>query len=107
MHRCINDSFCIVPAPDSADARAHFTGLEYMDGGSLESQLKRTGNRGFPEPILSSIMFQMVQGLTYLHKEKHAVRATSRDPTPCRHALAIALFSPLPFAPLSLSFIVT
>mmetsp|Transcript_19437 Transcript_19437/g.56910 ORF Transcript_19437/g.56910 Transcript_19437/m.56910 type:complete len:461 (+) Transcript_19437:95-1477(+) len=50
--------------------------LEYCDMGSLEGlyeTLQRPGAPRMSEPVLAALLFQLVQGLTYLHKEKRAV----------------------------------
>lgn len=44
--------------------------MEYMDGGSLDLILKKAGR--IPEPILGSISFAVLKGLTYL-REKHQI----------------------------------
>ncbi|KAH0970751.1 hypothetical protein GBA52_022907 [Prunus armeniaca] len=45
--------------------------LEYMDGGSLADLLKKV--KTIPEPYLASICKQVLQGLLYLHHEKHII----------------------------------
>ncbi|KAG8645950.1 mitogen-activated protein kinase kinase 2 isoform X1 [Manihot esculenta] len=47
------------------------TVLEYMDGGSLAEFLKR--NTRIAEPYLAAICKQVLQGLSYLHHEKHII----------------------------------
>ncbi|XP_019699994.1 dual specificity mitogen-activated protein kinase kinase dSOR1 isoform X2 [Harpegnathos saltator] len=44
--------------------------MEYMDGGSLDLILKKAGR--IPEPILSTITFAVLKGLSYL-RDKHAI----------------------------------
>lgn len=44
--------------------------MEYMDGGSLDLILKKAGR--IPEPILGTISFAVLKGLTYL-REKHQI----------------------------------
>lgn len=47
-----------------------------MDCGSLEGLLRvvaQTEARALPEGILAAILFQALQGLLYLHRERHAV----------------------------------
>lgn len=55
-----------------------YIALEYMDGGSLNDVYKAVGE--VPEPILSKITFQVLQGLEYLHRRRHMVH---RDIKPC------------------------
>ncbi|KAF2584234.1 hypothetical protein F2Q70_00034318 [Brassica cretica] len=45
--------------------------LEYMDGGSLEDFLKSV--KTIPESYLSTIFKQVLQGLIYLHHDKHII----------------------------------
>ncbi|KAG0499274.1 hypothetical protein HPP92_003965 [Vanilla planifolia] len=45
--------------------------LEYMDGGSLADFLKKTGT--IPEPYLAAICRQVLEGLMFLHHEKHII----------------------------------
>ncbi|CAN0901270.1 Mitogen-activated protein kinase kinase 2, partial [Linum grandiflorum] len=45
--------------------------LEYMDGGSLADFLRKV--RTIPEPYLAAICKQVLQGLLYLHHEKHVI----------------------------------
>ncbi|KAL0482760.1 mitogen-activated protein kinase kinase [Acrasis kona] len=45
--------------------------LEYMEGGSLADVCRLSGS--IPEGILSKIFYQVLQGLRYLHKDKHVV----------------------------------
>nr|VDC74281.1 unnamed protein product [Brassica rapa] len=45
--------------------------LEYMDGGSLEDFLKSV--KTIPESYLSAIFKQVLQGLIYLHHDKHII----------------------------------
>ncbi|MBA0577993.1 hypothetical protein Gorai_020297, partial [Gossypium raimondii] len=45
--------------------------LEYMDGGSLADFLKKV--KSIPEPYLAAICKQVLQGLIYLHHEKHII----------------------------------
>jgi serine/threonine protein kinase len=45
--------------------------LEYMDAGSLADIMKRTGT--FPEPAIACVAYQSLQGLVFLHKERHIV----------------------------------
>jgi len=42
-----------------------------MDGGSLHSLLQLSGP--FPEPVIAYISTQVLQGLLYLHKDRHLV----------------------------------
>ena len=54
-----------------------YLALEYMDCGSLEGLLQaasQTPTRLVPEEINASILFQILQGLIYLHRERHSVR---------------------------------
>ncbi|XP_072989942.1 mitogen-activated protein kinase kinase 9-like [Typha latifolia] len=44
--------------------------LELMDGGSLDSVLRRRGCRPFPEPALAAISAQALRGLAYLHSHR-------------------------------------
>jgi len=55
---------------------AIYLALEFMDGGSLEGILSaaaRTPAQCLLEPVAAHVLFQVLQGLTYLHKERHAV----------------------------------
>jgi len=52
--------------------------LEYMDFGSLQDIYRSA--RKIPERILSKIAFHVLQGLKYLHNERHVVH---RDIKPC------------------------
>lgn len=45
--------------------------LEYMDGGSLDDFLKKV--KTIPEPYLAAICRQVLEGLMYLHHEKHII----------------------------------
>lgn len=45
--------------------------LEYMDGGSLADLLSKV--RAIPEPYLAAICRQVLQGLIYLHHQKHII----------------------------------
>lgn len=45
--------------------------LEYMDGGSLADFLRKV--KTIPEPYLAAICKQVLQGLLYLHHEKHII----------------------------------
>lgn len=45
--------------------------LEYMDGGSFADFLKKV--KSIPEPYLAAICKQVLQGLMYLHHEKHII----------------------------------
>ncbi|CAN1799363.1 Mitogen-activated protein kinase kinase 2 [Linum perenne] len=45
--------------------------LEYMDGGSLADFLRNV--RTIPEPYIAAICKQVLQGLLYLHHEKHVI----------------------------------
>lgn len=67
--------------------------LEYCDMGSLEGlyqALRRPGaEHMMSEHVLAAILFQIVQGLTYLHKEKRAVH---RDLKPANVLLNSAGF---------------
>ncbi|GAB4837995.1 serine/threonine protein kinase, variant 2 [Ancistrocladus abbreviatus] len=45
--------------------------LEYMDGGSLADFLRKV--KTIPEPYLAAIFKQVVNGLCYLHHEKHII----------------------------------
>lgn len=47
--------------------------LELMDGGSLRDLVKRLKVPVIPEPILSKVTQQILNGLMYLHKIKHQV----------------------------------
>ena len=47
--------------------------LELMDAGSLGDLVKRLHKPVIPEPLLSKITQQILQGLMYLHKAKHQV----------------------------------
>lgn len=54
------------------DGAVHLA-LEYMDCGSLEGVLRVIGQtpaRVMPEPMLAAILFQSLQGLLYLHRER-------------------------------------
>eukprot|EP00761_Pharyngomonas_kirbyi_P012986 gb/GECH01013013.1/.p1 GENE.gb/GECH01013013.1/~~gb/GECH01013013.1/.p1 ORF type:complete len:364 (+),score=91.35 gb/GECH01013013.1/:1-1092(+) len=55
-----------------------YIALEFMDGGSLGDIYKATGP--VPEPILSQITYQVLEGLEYLHRKRHMVH---RDIKPC------------------------
>jgi len=53
-----------------------YLALEFMDRGSLEGLLGAVGSTPMarlPESVLASILFQMTQGLTYLHRERRSV----------------------------------
>jgi serine/threonine protein kinase len=53
-----------------------YLALEYMDCGSLEGLLraaKSTPAQLVPEAVSASVLFQILQGLTYLHHEQKAV----------------------------------
>ncbi|KAL1496751.1 hypothetical protein AB1Y20_014341 [Prymnesium parvum] len=53
-----------------------YLALEYMDCGSLEGMISvasYTPARCMPEEVAAMVLFQVLQGLTYLHKERHAV----------------------------------
>lgn len=55
---------------------AVYLALEFMDRGSMEGALQSIAASPamvMPEAMLANILFQILQGLTYLHKEKHAV----------------------------------
>ncbi len=61
---------------------AIYLALEYMDCGSLEGVLRvvgRTPQRLLPEGFLAAILFQTLQGLIYLHRER---RTCHRDLKP-------------------------
>ncbi|OWM83083.1 mitogen-activated protein kinase kinase 2 [Punica granatum] len=45
--------------------------LEYMDGGSLADFLKKV--KSIPEPYLAAISKQVLQGLIYLHHDRHII----------------------------------
>jgi serine/threonine protein kinase len=45
--------------------------LEYMNAGSLADLFRRAGR--FPESVISDFAAQIVQGLHYLHRERHQV----------------------------------
>ncbi|KYQ99948.1 MAP kinase kinase [Tieghemostelium lacteum] len=45
--------------------------LEYMQRGSLADIIKRT--QTLPEPILSRITYQVLEGLVYLHRQLHTI----------------------------------
>ncbi|KAG9451812.1 hypothetical protein H6P81_004716 [Aristolochia fimbriata] len=45
--------------------------MEYMDGGSLSDFLRHV--KTIPEPYLAAICRQVLQGLIYLHHEKHII----------------------------------
>ena len=52
--------------------------LEYMDCGSLEGLLRAVarhngGSQMLEEGVLAAILYQSLQGLIYLHRERHAV----------------------------------
>ena len=50
--------------------------LEYMDLGSLEGAISaavQSPDRRMPEAVVAHVLLQMLQGLTYLHKERHSV----------------------------------
>jgi len=47
--------------------------LEYMDMGSLEGMLRAVAGSGLPEAVLAHVLWQIMQGLTYLHRERHSV----------------------------------
>jgi len=52
-----------------------YLALEYMDMGSVERLFdapKQAGAR-LPEQVLANVLVQVLDGLTYLHKEQHAV----------------------------------
>ncbi|KAL9261566.1 Mitogen-activated protein kinase kinase SIPKK-like protein [Drosera capensis] len=53
----VNDAFSII--------------LEYMDGGSLVDFLRKV--KTVPEPYLAAISKQVIQGLYYLHHQKHII----------------------------------
>lgn len=65
--------------------------LEYCDTGSLEGlyEALRRGGHAMSEQVLASLLFQIVQGLTYLHKEKRSVH---RDLKPANVLLTSAGF---------------
>jgi len=65
--------------------------LEYCDTGSLEGlyEALRRGGHAMSEQVLASLLFQIVQGLTYLHKEKRSVH---RDLKPANLLLTSAGF---------------
>jgi len=70
-----------------------YIALEYMDCGSLEGLIKAAavnavGGR-VPEGVSASILFQIIQGLTYLHRE---LRAVHRDLKPANVLLDSAGF---------------
>jgi len=74
------------------DGNIHLA-LEYMDCGSLEGLIKAAaasaeGGR-LPENVNASITFQILQGLTYLHRERRAVH---RDLKPANVLLDSAGF---------------
>jgi serine/threonine protein kinase len=54
-----------------------YLALEYMDVGCLEGLFRTFARPGttsaLPEQVLACILFQILQGLTYLHKERHSV----------------------------------
>ena len=52
-----------------------YLALEYMDRGSVESlfELARQSGQLLPENVLANLLVQILDGLTYLHKEQHAV----------------------------------
>ena len=61
---------------------AIYLALEYMDCGSLEGVFRvvgRTPQRVLPEGFLAAILFQTLQGLIYLHRER---RTCHRDLKP-------------------------
>jgi len=69
-----------------------YLALEYMDCGSLEGLLQaasQTPTRLVPEEINASILFQILQGLIYLHRERHSVH---RDLKPANVLLDSAGF---------------
>lgn len=46
--------------------------LEYMDGGALENVIEQV--ESIPEPILANITYQILYGLSYLHRHNHVHR---------------------------------
>lgn len=48
-----------------------YLALEYMDGGSLDDICKVCPSSKIPDDMLSIITNQVLQGLYYLHKERH------------------------------------
>ena len=70
---------------------AVYLALEYMDAGSLLDVYENAAREGVrvPEPLLAHILFQILQGLTYLHRERHAVH---RDLKPANILLNAAGF---------------
>jgi serine/threonine protein kinase len=55
---------------------AIYLALEYMDCGSLEGLLKSASQSPalvVPEGVNACVIFQILQGLTYLHRERHSV----------------------------------
>lgn len=55
----------------SPDTNQISVAMEYMEGGSLEGLLQRTG--GIPEDVLSRISRDVLDGLSFLHRERHMV----------------------------------
>ena len=89
-------STSLSPAVTFYDAFFHdgaiYLALEYMDCGSLEGLLRaasQTPGRLLPEGVHASILFQILQGLTYLHRERHSVH---RDLKPANVLLDSAGF---------------
>lgn len=71
---------------------AIYLALEYMDCGSLEGLIKAaalTPARRIEDGVLASILFQILQGLMYLHRERHSVH---RDLKPANVLLDSAGF---------------
>ncbi|KAF2320276.1 hypothetical protein GH714_026589 [Hevea brasiliensis] len=53
--------------------------LEYMDGGSLAEHLKK--RKKITEPYVAAICKQVLQGLLYLHHEKHIIHGDLKPST--------------------------
>ena len=52
-----------------------YLALEYMDMGSVERlfEAAQRANARLPEEVIANLLVQILDGLTYLHKEQHAV----------------------------------
>ncbi|KAH7681925.1 Mitogen-activated protein kinase kinase protein [Dioscorea alata] len=71
INQCSQCPFLVVCYQCFYDNGAISIVLEYMDGGSLADLLKKV--RTIPEPHLAAICKQVLQGLIYLHHEKHII----------------------------------
>jgi len=58
--------------------------MEFCDAGSLAAMMNKMG-QGLTEDQISSVMAQMVRGLTYLH-EKHLIHRDIKVRPPQQHA---------------------